>query len=83
MKVLVGVDGGERALDAVRLGARLAAVEGGELVVAHVYPRDPTYGSEPRFARDLRRHAEELLERLHGELPDLQFEDRLVEESRA
>ncbi len=83
MKVLVGVDGASGRWTRCGSEPGSPAVEGGELVVAHVYPRDPTYGSEPRFARDLRRHAEELLERLHGELPDLQFEDRLVEESRA
>ena len=78
MRVLVGVDERERAVDAVRLGAQLAAVEGGELVVAHVYPRDPTYGHDPAFAQDLRRRAQERLARLHAELPDVQFEDRHV-----
>jgi nucleotide-binding universal stress UspA family protein len=79
MRVLVGVDEREQARDALRLGAQLAAVEGGSVVVAHVYPHDPTYGYDPAFARDLRRRAQERLERLRAELPDAAFEERLVE----
>jgi nucleotide-binding universal stress UspA family protein len=38
MNVIVGIDGHPRRADAVALGADLARLDGGRLVIAHVYP---------------------------------------------
>ncbi|HEX8208420.1 MAG TPA: universal stress protein [Solirubrobacteraceae bacterium] len=42
MNVIVGIDGTEQQPDALALGAQLSRVEGGRLVLAHVYPWDQT-----------------------------------------
>jgi nucleotide-binding universal stress UspA family protein len=71
MKIIAAIDGGPRQRDALALGAELARVRRGELVVAHVYVRPlPTRvgGAPERRAREAARATLEVASRTLGDV---------------
>jgi nucleotide-binding universal stress UspA family protein len=69
MRILVGVNGGSEQTDALALAARLARVEGGRLILAHVYPWSRLAERvDPEYEAALRAAAGALLETAREQL---------------
>ena len=77
MKVLVGIDGGPQQRTALTLAARLS--EGGELIVATVYPMSRTAaGLGPAYAKAVEEAAEEVLRTARADLPTPHVDARAI-----
>jgi|tagenome__1003787_1003787.scaffolds.fasta_scaffold20854255_1 nucleotide-binding universal stress UspA family protein len=72
-QIIVGVDGTERAADAVALATALARTAGAELLIAHAYPFEASTSrvSMPDRERRTRERAAEVMERHLGTTGDV------------
>ena len=84
MKIIVGIDAREQQADALALGADLARIAGGRLLVTYVYPwsRAATRLGAP-YALTVQEDAEELLKQATAGLEGVEFERRAVAEPSA
>ena len=84
MKIIVGIDGHEQRHDALALGAELARIDEGQLVVAHVYPWTRwSEGLGNAYELTVREDAQELLAESTRELEGVTAETRAIADRSA
>lgn len=78
-KILVGVDGSEHALKAVRLAGELTRTCSADLVIVHAYPPIPTGLGEPNLQEAISERLREASEILELALQEVGFTPHTVE----
>lgn len=88
MKVVVGIDGSEESLEALRWGFAEARLWDGELVVLHAWEYPYVTTKSGQLREQMRQDAQHLLDELIAHLPEgaedeVRIERRLVEQAPA